>query len=168
MEGMDGTPSARGMSGLFPGREHFLLAARVILGGTFVVASIDKIADPGSFAASIGFYKLIPAAPALVIATVLPWLELLCGLGLIFGISVRANSLLTFAMLLVFTAGVASALLRGLDISCGCFTQDPGAGKIGWTKLLENSCLILLAALLYIQPGFRWSLDNSSRHRDTI
>jgi uncharacterized membrane protein YphA (DoxX/SURF4 family) len=140
-----------------------LLAARMILGGAFVAASIDKIADPAAFAASIGYYKLVSPTPALVIATVLPWMELLCGLGLLFGIAIRPNALLALLMLLIFTAGIASALARGLDISCGCFTQDPAAGKIGWTKLLENGSLIFMAVLVYIVPGSRWSLETALR-----
>jgi uncharacterized membrane protein YphA (DoxX/SURF4 family) len=137
-----------------------ILAARWILGGAFVVASIGKIADPSAFAASIGHYHLLPSAALMPVATVLPWLELVCGFGLIFGIALRANALLVFLMVLVFTAGITSALARGLDISCGCFTQDPAAGRIGWTKLVENGGLLVLAAAIYLLPGRRWTLSS--------
>jgi uncharacterized membrane protein YphA (DoxX/SURF4 family) len=140
--------------------DTFILAARLILGGAIVVASIGKIADPAAFAASIGHYHLLPSSTLLPVATVLPWLELLCGFGLIFGITLRANALLVFLMVLVFTAGIASALGRGLDISCGCFTQDPAAGRIGWTKLVENGFLLFLAATIYLLPGYGWSLSS--------
>jgi uncharacterized membrane protein YphA (DoxX/SURF4 family) len=161
---MDRTTSPGGMT--MPSRliESFILAARLVLGGAFVVASISKIADPAAFAASIGYYHLLPTGSLMLVATVLPWLELLCGLGLIFGIAPRANALLVFLMLFVFTAGVGSALARGLDISCGCFTQDPGAGRIGWLKLLENGGLLFLSAFLYFRPGTLWSLDTTQRH----
>jgi uncharacterized membrane protein YphA (DoxX/SURF4 family) len=137
-----------------------ILAARLILGGAFVVASIGKIADPSAFAASIGHYHLLPTVTVLPIATVLPWVELLCGFGLIFGITLRASALLAFLMVLVFTAGITSALVRGLDISCGCFTQDPAAGRIGWAKLVENGGLLVLATAIYLLPGRRWTLSS--------
>ncbi len=124
---------------------YFILACRLALGFIFVVASIDKVADPGAFAISIGYYRLIGPEGALYAATLLAWLELICGLFLIFGIFLRGSSLLVMLMLLIFTAGVVSGIIRGLDISCGCFSRDPNVGKIGWLKVAENSGLILLA-----------------------
>jgi putative oxidoreductase len=135
------------------------LLARLVVGSAFIAASIDKIADPASFAASIGYYRLVPHGVALTIATILPWLELLCGVAVLAGVTVRTSSALSFLMLAVFTAAVASAVARGLDISCGCFTQDPAAGKIGLMKFAENGALLLLSAFLYIVPGSRWSLE---------
>lgn len=137
-----------------------MFAARVFLGFVFVVASIEKAADPNAFAVSIGYYKLVGPTVALIIATILPWIELLCGLFLIFGMMPRGSSLLTFLMLFVFTAGVVSGILRGLDISCGCFTRDPGVGKIGWMKVLENCGLILLSLFSFFSNSNRFSLLN--------
>jgi hypothetical protein len=47
-----------------------------------------------------------------------------------------------------FTILIVSALIRGLDISCGCFTQDPNAEKIGYRKILENVGFILMGVYL--------------------
>jgi len=99
------------------------------LGGLFIVASLDKLADPAAFAASILNYKIVGPTLAMVIATVLPSLELLCGLSLILGLYSRTSALLITFMLIGFTILIISALLRGLDISCGCFTQDPNVSK---------------------------------------
>ena len=125
-------------------RDFGVVLARVFLGYVFIVASIDKAADPNAFAISIGYYKLVGPDVALLIATVLPWAELLCGIFLVFGVMPRGCSILVLLMLLVFTGGVISGLFRGLDISCGCFTRDPGVDKIGWLKVLENCGLFLL------------------------
>jgi hypothetical protein len=50
-------------------------------------------------------------------------------------------------------------LVRGLDISCGCFTQDPAAGKIGWTKVLENTELLALSVFLLFSKSNKFSLE---------
>lgn len=121
------------------------MLVRVFLGFVFIVAAVDKAADPNAFAVSIGYYKLVGPDVSLVIATVLPWIELLCGIFLVFGYMPRGSSLLVLLMLVVFTAGVISGIVRNLDISCGCFSRDPAVGKIGWMKVLENSGLILLS-----------------------
>ena len=126
---------------------YVMLSARLLLGVVFVFASIEKIADPNAFAVSISYYRLIGEPLTTFVATVLPWVELLAGLFLLFGIMMRGSSLLILLMLLVFTAGVVSGMARGLDISCGCFTRDPNADKIGWMKVLENSGLLLLSLI---------------------
>ena len=144
---------------------YIVLATRVLLGLVFVVASIEKIADPSAFAVSIGYYKLIGPTLSLAIATILPWVELLCGLFLIFGVMIRGSSLLIVLMLVVFTAGVMSGIFRGLDISCGCFSRDPFVGRIGWVKVLENSGLILLSLLVFLSDSQRFLIHQP--HKET-
>jgi putative oxidoreductase len=134
------------------------MLARAVLGLLFVAASIDKIADPAAFAASIGNYKIVSHALALALATLLPWIELLCGLGLLAGVVRRGSSLLLFCLMVMFTIAVSSAIVRGLDISCGCFTQDPAAGKIGLTKIVENVLLIFGLVLLFFSTSEKFTL----------
>jgi len=141
--------------------------ARVTIGLVFVVASLEKIVSPQAFAVSVANYKLLPDVMIPFVATILPWMVLLVGLALLFGIMQRGASLLSGIMLVAFLAAVASALLRGLDISCGCFTQDPSVGKIGWTKLLENSGLLLLSIYVFFSASTwgtvrRWLLSQSA------
>lgn len=146
-------------------RAYVVLAARLILGFVFVVASIDKASDPNAFAVSIGNYKLVGPTVSMAIATILPWIELLCGLFLIFGMMIRGSSLLILLMLVVFTASILSGIFRGLDISCGCFSRDPSVGKIGWMKVFENAGLVLLSLLVFFSHTKRYLPRQP--HRDT-
>jgi uncharacterized membrane protein YphA (DoxX/SURF4 family) len=112
----------------------FVLLLRVALGLVFVVASLDKIENPGQFAKNIANYRLLPYEFIHGMAIVLPWLEMMTGSLLVLGIWTRANALLTTSMLLVFIFAVSQALWRHLDISCGCFSTDPLADKMTrWT-----------------------------------
>jgi uncharacterized membrane protein YphA (DoxX/SURF4 family) len=126
-----------------------ILLARIFLGGLFVVAGLDKITDSQAFANSVLQYKVVGPTLAMWTATILPSLELLCGLSLIIGLYPRGCTLLITIMLVGFTILVAFALMRGLDISCGCFTQDPNVSKIGYQKILENCGLIVLSVWLF-------------------
>jgi uncharacterized membrane protein YphA (DoxX/SURF4 family) len=129
-----------------------ILLIRVTLGGLFVISSLDKLADPGAFTVSILNYKVVGHLLATMTATILPSLELLCGLSLILGLYPRTSALVITILLVGFTILIISALLRGLDISCGCFTQDPNASKIGYIKILENTGMIILGVwLLFVQ-----------------
>jgi len=129
-----------------------ILLVRIFLGGLFVVAGLDKITDSQAFANSILQYKVVGPTLAMCTATILPSLELLCGISLIIGLYPRGCTLLITIMLVGFTILVASALMRVLDISCGCFTQDPNVSKIGYKKILENCGLIVLSVwLLFVR-----------------
>jgi uncharacterized membrane protein YphA (DoxX/SURF4 family) len=137
---------------------YLVLLVRIFIGLLFVVSSLEKIVDPAAFAQSITNYQMLPAWLSAFLATVLPWLELLCGFAVLFGALTRGGSLLLSVMLVVFTLAVLVALARGLDISCGCFTQDPTAGKIGWMKILQNATLIVLTLFLYFSNSDSFTL----------
>jgi uncharacterized membrane protein YphA (DoxX/SURF4 family) len=137
---------------------YLVLLVRIFIGLLFIVGSLEKIVDPAAFAQSIANYKMLPGWLESVVATALPWLELLCGFSVLFGALERGSSLLLSAMLIVFTLAIVIALARGLDISCGCFTQDPTAGKIGWLKVLQNATLIVLTLFLYFSNSESFTL----------
>jgi putative oxidoreductase len=142
--------------------DYVIAALRIILGVIFVFASIDKIADPIAFASSIANYKLVGSSVGMVVATILPWLELLCGMSLILGTLPKGSSLLVFFMMLVFTVAVLSGIARGLDITCGCFSKDPTVGRIGWMKVFENLVLIVLSWFVLVSKSDKFTFTRSS------
>jgi uncharacterized membrane protein YphA (DoxX/SURF4 family) len=135
-----------------------IFLVRIFLGGLFIVASLDKITNPDAFAASILNYKIVGSTIAMLVATILPSLELLCGLSLILGLYPRSSALLITLMLVGFTILVLSALLRDLDISCGCFTQDPNVSKIGYMKIFENVGMVILGVWLLLVRDYGLTL----------
>jgi len=144
----------------FLANEFNILTARIFLGSILLVACIDKIADPAAFARSIEDYRILSGPIVTIVATILPWAELICGMTIIFGVLIPGSALLAGSMLVVFTLAVFSGLLRGLDISCGCFSQDPEAAHIGWLKVGENVVLIAISAYLYFSASIRFSLEH--------
>lgn len=135
------------------------LLTRLVLGTIFVFASIEKAADPASFAMLIENYKLLSPSASMFIASTLPWVELVCGIAVILGVAVRGSSLMIGLMTVGFTAAVVSGVLRGLDISCGCYTLDPEVGKIGWLKVAENTGIVVLSVFLVYSTAARVTLD---------
>ncbi len=141
-------------------RELTAALVRMVLGVVFIFASIDKIQNPEGFYQAILNYKLINSSGLIVfIATVLPWVELVSGFSLIVGVYTKGGAVLIFLMMLFFTFVVLTALLRNLDIACGCFTQDPNAQKIGLAKLIENLVLTLLAAYCFFTKSEKYTLQ---------
>ena len=122
-------------------RKYLALALRIVLGGVFLYAGGLKIADPAAFAGSVAAFKLLPTFGNYLIAATLPWVEVLCGLLLITGYRVRAGATLVLLMNLVFAVAITSAIIRGLDIDCGCFRQG-GPKTSPWIALLRDLALI--------------------------
>jgi hypothetical protein len=115
----------------------------------FVSALADlrnlSLVNPAEFASSIDNFKLLPWPVSVAFAFYLPWLEIVCALGLMFRFLYRGALTLLIALIVVFTLAITAAKLRGLDITCGCF----GHASQHWSfpaHLATN--LAILAALL--------------------
>ncbi|MCU0365379.1 MAG: DoxX family membrane protein [Ignavibacteriaceae bacterium] len=124
-----------------------LLAIRIFFGFIFIFAAITKIADPGGFSQSIYNYKLMPDFIINFLAIAFPWIELVAGILLVFGISVKENSAILSGLLVIFIFAIAISLFRGLNIDCGCF-GTAGGTKVGIQKILENIGLLILGLIL--------------------
>jgi len=125
--------------------KYLLFLIRIILGFIFIYAGIEKISDPEGFALSISNYRLLPIWTVNIFAITLPWIELIAGLLLLFGILVKENSSIILFFLCVFTIAVIISLFRGLNIECGCFGKG---NQIGLLKLTENLLMIIGAVIL--------------------
>jgi putative oxidoreductase len=136
--------------------KYLVFAVRLILGVVFIYASLEKIQNPAGFAQAIYNYRMVPVPLINMMAVLLPWLELLCGVLIIVGVFVRGSALLIGAMLAVFIVALSSALLRGLDISCGCFTLEGGRGIAGKT-LVEDVLLMGCVVIAFLFGGKAFS-----------
>ncbi|MCS6809492.1 MAG: MauE/DoxX family redox-associated membrane protein [Bacteroidota bacterium] len=126
-----------------------VLASRLVLGSVFVVAGVEKIAQPHVFAKAIDNYQMLPSSLVQTMALILPWIEVVSGILLVFGVRLRANSAIVAGMLVVFLIAIGSAMARDLDIDCGCYSQG-GGEKIGWKKVAEDVGLLILAVQIFV------------------
>jgi rhodanese-related sulfurtransferase len=127
-----------------------VLAARLIMAGIFIYASIDKIAHPAAFAKDIYNYQILPDVLINLTALVLPWMELFLGLCLLTGIWLPGTVLTVNGLLVVFLAAFVFNLARGLNVDCGCF----GAGGLGSSMstggyLLRDMAFLALGVFLF-------------------
>jgi len=123
-------------------------ALRLGLGGLFVVTGALKLGDVPAFATEIHNYQLFPRFAPLLAAT-LPTIEIALGAALIVGRRpwVRAGALGSTALLAVFTAAVVSVVVRGINITCGCFGE--GSGPVTMLTVVRDVALVAAGAALY-------------------
>jgi methylamine utilization protein MauE/AhpC/TSA family protein len=125
-----------------------LLACRLALAGTFLVAGSAKLADlPGARAAAAGMRVPRPLARAGMPA--LAGFELVIGLGLVPAPSARYAAVAAAVTILGVTAVAGNAIGRGLRVECHCFGRL-GGGRIGAATLVRNAAILALAAFVAI------------------
>jgi uncharacterized membrane protein YphA (DoxX/SURF4 family) len=143
-----------------PGHEWKLpaLAARVIVGGLFLVSAVGKIIAPEEFAEEIRAYEMLPVIVTNALAYILPWVELFAGLLLVIGVWRKEARLIIAVMLVVFTVAKAYTYAQGKQIDCGC------GGSIAFLKYIYNSPQgILTNVVLLALLGVDWRAARLSR-----
>jgi len=131
----------------------FVVIVRLALGCMFLYGSLPKIRQPYDFLSSVYNYELVGPKLGMLTAMVLPWAELLVGVCLVGGIFVSGALLVSIAMGAMFSYVIASALYRGLNISCGCFSAS-SIEQIGYTTLIRALVIMLISAAAYLSVVF--------------
>ena len=139
--------------------EFFYKLVRWTLAGVFIYAGSIKLMAPRTFATLIGAYGIIPDSLLMIVAVMLPALEVAAGLGLLFDIE---GSLEVIAGLIVlFIAMLGYAIWLGLDVDCGCFGPgDPEGDAFHGLRQSLYRDLVMLAGIVFM---FGWRRHLSVR-----
>jgi len=160
---MDSQPSSRSSTV----RDWVGLAARIILGGTLLVAGIRKATDIDSTIWSVRTYQIVPWDLAPIVGWTMPVLEIVVGLMLILGIATRRSGLLGTLAMVVFIIGISSVWGRHISLDCGCFGNG-GPVDRNWRltqrtyalDILRDLGLALCGIWLAIRPRSTLSMDH--------
>lgn len=143
----------------------FLVFLRLILAAVFLFAAPGKLADPTSFARDIDNYRMIPDALIGPLALMIPPAEIVIGLALVSGVWARGAALVSSAMLVGFAVGMVQAIVRGIDLDCGCFGALAEAQVSGWT-VGRNLTLALFGVLVALGPDMPlWPIRRTAPRR---
>ncbi len=117
------------------------LACRWLLAVVFLWAGLGKVTDLPAFRDRLLVHGSLPTALAWAVILVLPWLELVCAVCLIFGRAVREATALLSGLLVGF-AVYGLTLPAGSDCGCSLFPGEPVL-QSGWW--VAGRSLVLLA-----------------------
>lgn len=156
---------------------------RMVLGGLLVLAGWTKLGiytQAGGFFDTTAYRNTYDAVHAFhlglgeqtlqVVARALPWTELITGLLLIFGLWARGAAVVAIAMMLAFIGGIASLMLRGMDVKCGCFGALKlfcGDQPMGWCHLIRNTVMAGAGLLVLLAGPGCPALDNCRKATQT-
>ncbi|HPS64761.1 MAG TPA: MauE/DoxX family redox-associated membrane protein [Ignavibacteria bacterium] len=134
----------------FLSNKYFQFILRIVLGGLFIYAALPKIFDPQAFAKAVGNYEMLPVWLAHLAAMVIPYIEFFAGTFLIIGKFKKEAALIISAMLVAFLIALVSALSRGLNIACGCFSLDNAGSTSDIVLRIIEDVLMLSGALIIL------------------
>ena len=141
-----------------------ILVLRVVVGGIFLAAGALKIGHFDLFASEIAGFQILPHAVVAPLALLLPFVEVLLGAYLILGLFTRAAAWFGAFQLAVFSAAIASAVVRGISTSCGCFGPSD-ATMTSWPEAGRDAGLALLAVLIALGAPGALALDRRMEQR---
>jgi hypothetical protein len=123
---------------------------RWLLGMVLVAAGGFKAAHPVEFHTDLVAYGIgLPDAWLRGTAVMLPWLEVVAGIALGVDLWPETIRFVGVGLSAVFVAVLAQAMVRGLEVRCGCFGPlTPGWFNEPWFAL--GRALSLLAASIWL------------------
>ena len=122
---------------------------RVGLGGMFVYSAWGKVADPGLFATTVMQYELLPEFAVGIFSLTLPMLEMLVGH--------------TTVHLFEADGGQTIAVVRGLEIDCGCFGISSGGGRKELVLAIVRDLILLLPTIWLMCRRDMWLHESNMR-----
>jgi putative oxidoreductase len=129
---------------------RIVMACRTVLGALFIWAAITKLPDMAAFAQDVANYRVIPAVLVPFGASAVVGIELLAGAALVAGIMARPAAIVIAGLLTAFIVFLAQALLRGIDLRCGCFGGDEPAS---WWTVVRDLAMLAAAIAVARRPS---------------
>jgi uncharacterized membrane protein YphA (DoxX/SURF4 family) len=128
-----------------------LALCRIVTGALFLYAASTKLPDMATFAGEVANYRMLPAVTVPFVAAIVVGVEVVAGIALIVGVLARPAAIAISGLLVVFIAGLSQALVRGIDLRCGCFGGDEIA--TWWTVARDIAMLLPALAVAVWGPG---------------
>jgi putative oxidoreductase len=118
------------------------MISRLLISLVFLVAGALKLSDPLAFADGIAAFHIFPGWSINPLAMGVPYFEIFTGAGILCGRTRSAAALAACGLSACFVVLYATALARGLDVTCACF------GK--WTLLQASTRVGFVRALVLL------------------
>ncbi len=130
-----------------------ILFLRFLLGGVFILAGLLKILDDSLLRDSVAIILWLPLQIKILIIDLLPWAEVLMGVGVILAavpqwhIRLRYIEIPTFLLYLVFLIYAIVGWVNGQEGDCGCFGSGIGS-SFGWVMTLRNTLFVIGSTMI--------------------
>jgi uncharacterized membrane protein YphA (DoxX/SURF4 family) len=133
--------------------EAITLAVRILIGGLFIAAGVLKVGHFNDLASAIAGFRILPEGVIAPLAVILPFFEIGLGLYLVLGLFTRTAAIVAAVQLALYSAAIASAVIRHIPANCGCFGPQDQA-PADWPHVLVDLALAAVCvAVAWRAPG---------------
>ncbi len=135
----------------FVDNRYLTLVCRLLLAGVFLLSASGKLVDIEAYSVDVVYdFGILPMWLARPFGLVMPFIELLCGLGLLGGVLTRLSAFGLSLMNLSFFIAKGALLLQGRDINCGCFGAIVGT-LASFTIWLDIPQMLMALVIVFSQ-----------------
>ncbi|MFE5797963.1 MauE/DoxX family redox-associated membrane protein [Streptomyces sp. NPDC056503] len=120
--------------------DSLILAFRCVVAVVFAASALGKARAPGEFRTTVREMRLVPLGAVGAVAVAVPVLEALLAAAVWVPALTTWAFALSFGLIAVFTAALASVLRRKIDTSCSCFGAS--RTRVGPAHLVRNAVLL--------------------------
>lgn len=132
---------------------YVVFALRVATAAIFIVAGASKIGHFNYFATQIAGFQILPHGLIAPLALLLPFFEIIVGAYLLIGLFTTVAAWIAAIQLWIFSAAIASTVVRGIVTSCGCFGPNDTT-KTSWAEVLRDVVIgCVIAFVAWRAPG---------------
>lgn len=117
----------------------------------FVYSGSMKVVDFEASRAAVLGYRLVPDRAAGVIGSLLPAVELATSVLLIVAATRTTGAIIAAGLGATFAVAAATALVRGLDVSCGCAGRNGRLNRLTFIRAV--TLVVAAAAVITLSPA---------------
>lgn len=119
-------------------------SSRLTIGAVFTASVVPKLGAPERFLSNVMSYTLFSDGAAVIVAAVLPAVELVLAAALLAGVMLAGSLVLSVILLSAFVAIQSWALMMSIEVGCGCFSVASET-LISWWTVGRTSLLLSIA-----------------------
>lgn len=138
--------------------KYIVLLFRIVVGGVFILAGVSKLIVPLEESIAVAkAWEILPDPWLTMYAWILPWAEVLFGLGVLVGAWHRFSSTMVGLMTVSFLIAIAINIFRGKElVDCGCFGELFSLGETFQDLFWRDAILLLMTLWIGFMPKPLW------------
>ncbi|MBM3933704.1 MAG: DoxX family membrane protein [SAR202 cluster bacterium] len=125
-----------------------IMGVRLLLAVVFLSSGVTKLVAPRQFARDVQQYRILPPRASKGFGLMLPFVEIAVAVSFLTGYFTSWAEMVAAFLIVCFITAVATAMRKGLNLSCSCFGLLYRE-RVGWITQVRDFFLLLLVASVY-------------------
>ena len=124
----------------------FIWTVRTIIALIFIYSGVVKFLNLYEFGEVISRYHILPQGIEIPFASLIVAAEIILGLLFILGVYEKETGVFLILLNIVFIFAMFTAIVRGIDTSCGCFSKE--GDVLGLKDIVRDIVFILMIIIV--------------------